>query len=413
MKVKARPPAPLALLVAAAAVLGGGAARGQPALFGTAEVSAGGGEDSNMFLPVSVDPAMRPPLVGGWFGRVAPRLSAALAGGGWRLEGSYALDYRASDAAGRLADQRVDLALAFPRLGRLAAVLTASAGRFDPSRFGDDRFLFAAGELALRLEITPPLRLSGAYRAELRRYPARGQSDLLHIAEARVAYRPEARGGGWYLALDPVRASLTDNGDLRLVRVGPDLELVLGRLSLGAWGWGGFVDGAGTARLWQVGGGVGALYRLADVLDAVFTADWAGSPGSADVAAADYARRYLALTLVGHLTGRHAWAHSAAADADLDLAPAVRDGRVRLRVRAAGATAVTVIGSWDGWEAPGRPLSATRQPGLWEAWIELPPGPQRYRFLVDGTAMRPSAAPRYVPDDFGGEDAVIDMPEAP
>src|SRR4051812_16012655 len=90
------------VLAAVLAVRGAGAQ-----VLGTAEVAAGGGHDSNMFPPLVVDPTTRPPLVGGWFGRAAPRLSAGVVAGGWRVETAYALDYRASNAAGQLIDQRL------------------------------------------------------------------------------------------------------------------------------------------------------------------------------------------------------------------------------------------------------------------------------------------------------------------
>ena len=42
--------------------------------------------------------------------------------------------------------------------------LGAAVGRFDASRYPDDRFLFAGGELLLRVELGPAVRVTGAYR---------------------------------------------------------------------------------------------------------------------------------------------------------------------------------------------------------------------------------------------------------
>jgi hypothetical protein len=373
---------------------------------GTAEVAAGAGHDSNMFPPLVVDPATRPPLVGGWFGRVAPRLSAGVVAAGWRLETAYVLDYRGSDAAGHLVDQRLELGVNLPRLGPLALVLTLAGGRFDATRYSDDRFLFASAELAARLELGASVRVAAAYRAEPRRYPNRATSDLVHTADARLTYQPAGAVGPFYLALDPVRLSLVDATALRVARAGPDLELVIRRVSLGLWGWGGALDRPDAVRLWQMGAGLGCLVRLGDHLDAVVTADWTGSPGSSDPAAGDYARRYVALSLVAHASGR---TRVSRPDEPARLAPLVEGGRARLRVRAARAAAVAVIGSWDDWQAEGQPL-IRKDSDLWEAWIALPPGQHRYRFLVDGQSVRAPDAPRYLPDDFGQEDAVLEVP---
>jgi hypothetical protein len=405
--------------VAAAALFVGAmrVAIAQPALFGTAEISAGGGHDTNMFLPVATAATTHPPRIGGWFGRAAPRVGGALRAGTWRLETSYALDYRGSDAAGRLVEQRVDAGLTIPRLGPLQPGVAASVGRFDASQYTDDRFLFASGELSLRWEITAAVRASGSYRAEVRHYPNRipgADSDLVHLADLRLAYHPpppvEFARRGWYLGLDPVRASLVDSGDLRFIRAGPDVEVIIQRVSIGVWGWAGSLERSGLSHLWQVGAGLGCLVRLSPNLDGVATVDLTGSPWSNDPVAQDYARRYAALSLVAHVSGRASFArHTDGAD----LAPAIGAGRVRFRLRAAHAHAVEVIGSWDDWHTPGRAMGSTAEAGLWEASFDLPPGRHRYRFVVDGKPVRPPDAPRYVPDDFGGEDAVVDVAQSP
>jgi hypothetical protein len=392
------------------------AAAAEPALFGTAEVSASGGHDTNMFLQVSPDAAMREPRISGYYGRVSPRLGAGLSAAGWRLDLVYDLDYRGSDAAGHLLLQQIDLSIAAPRLGRLRPTLLGSAGRFDASRFPADQFNFAGGGLELRYEITDTVRVTGAYRAELRAFPQRaGERDLVHLAELRFAYRPaptfEVGVGSAYLAVAPAHAAVMDDGTVQVIRVGPDTELVWGRLSLGLSVWGGTIEFASVGRDWQVGGGVGALVRLSRNLDLSATVDLTAAPWADELRSQDYSRRYFGLGLVAHATGRHALT---GAPAPAALRPVVEKGRVRFRMRSPQAEAVTVVGSWDDWAAPGQTLAHTGEAGLWEGWVEVPPGVHRYRFLVDGRAVRPPDAHRYVKDDFGEEDAVLEVPqEAP
>jgi hypothetical protein len=159
---------------------------------------------------------------------------------------------------------------------------------------------------------------------------------------------------------------------------------------------------------WQVGGGVGALVRLSRYLDLSGTVELTAAPWADPPQSQDYSRRYFGVGLVGHGTGRHAFG---AARAQERLRPVVDKGRVRFRLRSGQASAVTVIGSWDDWATPGQTLSHTADGGLWEAWVQVPPGSHRYRFLVDGRTVRPPDAPRYVKDDFGEEDAVLEVPQ--
>src|SRR5439155_23709970 len=110
-----------------------------------------------------------------------------------RFDLSYALDYRGSQAAGHLALQQLELAVAMLHIGRLRPTLSASVGRFDASRYPADRFLFAGAGLDLRLELSEAFRVSAGYRVELRSFPGRAdERDVVHLAELRVAYRPHS-----------------------------------------------------------------------------------------------------------------------------------------------------------------------------------------------------------------------------
>lgn len=389
-----------------------GSAVADPAIFGTVEVGVSGGHDDNMFLQVSPDAATRQPRIAGWFGHATPRLGVALSVGGWRFDLSYAGDYRGSQVAGHLILQQLDLSIAFPRLGRLRPTLVGSAGRFDATQFSTDRFLFAGGGLDLRLELGGSFRATASYRAELRSFPERaGERDLVHVAELRFSYRPspsiEVGAGSAFLSVAPAHAAVLDDGTVQALRFGPDTDLVWGRLTVGLSAWGGTIAVAGLGRDWQVGGGMGALLRLGENVDLSASADLTFAPWASDLRAQDYTRRYFGLGLVAHATGRHALSSSPPEG----LRPVVQKGKARFRLRSGQASTVMVVGSWDDWAAPGQTLEHTREPGLWEAWVEVPPGTHRYRFLVDGRTVRPPDAPRYARDDFGGEDAVIEVPK--
>jgi hypothetical protein len=401
-----RPPAVvLALLCVSRSV------SAEPAAFGSAELAAGGGYDSNMFLQVSPDTAAREPRLSGWFAHVEPRLGTALSAGGFRFDLSYALDYRGSEAAGHMALQQVDLAIVLLNIGRLRPTLTGTVGRFDASRFSTDRFLFAGGGLDLRLELTNAFRVTAGYRLEVRTFPGRAdEKDLVHLGDLRFGFRPSSQLefglGSTYFALAPAHAAVMDDGTIRVLRVGPDTELVSHHLSLGLSAWGGTISVAGVGRDWQVGGGLAALYRITRNLDLACWVDLTFAPWASDLRAQDYTRQYLGLGVVGHVTGKTSIQQH---PPEADLRPMVKDGQVRFRAKAPAAASVTVVGSWDDWAGPGTALSATKEPGLWEAWVALPAGTHRYRFMVDGRPARPPDAPRYLPDDFGGEDAVIDV----
>jgi hypothetical protein len=379
----------------------------EPAVFGTAELAAGGGYDSNMFLQVSPDVATREPRLFGWFAHLEPRLGAALAVGGWRFDLSYAVDYRGSQAAGHLALQQVDLAIVALHIGRLRPTLTGTLGRFDASRFSSDRFVFAGGGLDLRLELTAAVRVTAGYRLEVRSFPERAnERDLVHLGELRLIHRPDPGIDGTYFTVAPVHGALMDDGTVQVLRLGPDAELVAHRLSLGVSVWGGTIAVAGIGRDWQVGGGLAALFRMTRNLDLAAWVEVSSAPWAGDPRAADYSRRYLGLGVVGHVSGRTTLVQH---EETQDLRPIVKDGRARFRLAAPTAATVEVVGSWDDWASPGATLSPTKEPGLWEAWVAVPAGTHRYRFMVDGRAVRPPDAPRYLPDDFGGEDAVIDV----
>lgn len=79
---------------------------------------------------------------------------------------------------------------------------------------------------------------------------------------------------------------------------------------------------------------------------------------------------------------------------------------VLFRVQAARARHVAVIGSFHAW----RPVAMHHKGSTWSVTIALPQGRYQYRFLVDDSSVLPRNARAYVPDGFGGTNAVLEVP---
>jgi hypothetical protein len=382
----------------------------EPAGFATGEIGLGGGYDDNMFLQISPDAALREPLVSGAFAHVAPRVGAGLAAGGWRLDLGYLLDYRGSDAAGHLAFQEAELAVAFPSLWRLRPTLTGKVGRFDASRYDTDRFTLVGGGIELRLALTETLRVIGGYQLERRTFPNRAsEHDNVHLGELRFSWRPEplleVGVGSSYLAVAPAHAALMDDGTVRSLRFGPDGQLVWKRMSLGLSLWAGNITVPGRTE-WQVGGGAGLVVRLFENVDLAASFEVSRAPWTDAASAQIYERSAFVLGIVGHVSGRVSLGGRREVD---EQRPLVQAGRVRFRLKATAAVSVAVIGSWNDWASPGVELTHSGPPGMWEGWVDVPPGTYRYHMIVDGQPVRPPDAVRYEADDFGSEDGIVEI----
>ncbi|HJZ55069.1 MAG TPA: glycogen-binding domain-containing protein [Gemmataceae bacterium] len=77
-----------------------------------------------------------------------------------------------------------------------------------------------------------------------------------------------------------------------------------------------------------------------------------------------------------------------------------------IKLKAPGATCVTVAGSFCGWTHEGYPLKQDRH-GVWTVRLALPPGKYEYRFLVDGQWENDPACTERVPNPFGSENCVF------
>ncbi len=73
-----------------------------------------------------------------------------------------------------------------------------------------------------------------------------------------------------------------------------------------------------------------------------------------------------------------------------------------------GATSVDVVGEFTDWKLV---AMQTDDDGGWSAGVDLEAGrAYRFRYLLDGNRWENDwAADGYVPNDFGGEDSVVDV----
>ena len=79
--------------------------------------------------------------------------------------------------------------------------------------------------------------------------------------------------------------------------------------------------------------------------------------------------------------------------------------RHQFHYEGADASSVRVTGSFCDW-TEGHALKKDKK-GVWKASVSLSPGRYEYRFLVDGEWRDDPRAQERVPNDFGGENAVV------
>ena len=82
--------------------------------------------------------------------------------------------------------------------------------------------------------------------------------------------------------------------------------------------------------------------------------------------------------------------------------------KVRFELSAANASMVSVAGTFHDWKPGATPLSflgGTK----WARKLFLAPGHYEYRFVVNGQWVEPPHAKDYVPNPFGGRNAVVEI----
>jgi len=81
--------------------------------------------------------------------------------------------------------------------------------------------------------------------------------------------------------------------------------------------------------------------------------------------------------------------------------------QVHFKVEANGAKAVSVAGSFNGWDPNGTPLNKSGE--AWDTTIFLPRGRYEYKFVVDGKWLPDPGAQESVANPFGSHNSVLSV----
>ena len=94
-------------------------------------------------------------------------------------------------------------------------------------------------------------------------------------------------------------------------------------------------------------------------------------------------------------------------------ASAVSPATVEFVLVASTASTVSLVGSFNDWNAAATPLRPTATPGVWSVTVPLTPGRHVYAFVVDGSEwIADPTAPQAPDDDFGAPNSVIMIGES-
>ncbi len=85
-----------------------------------------------------------------------------------------------------------------------------------------------------------------------------------------------------------------------------------------------------------------------------------------------------------------------------------RTKRTEFRLAMPSATAVSVAGTFNNWDADKNPLRKGKD-GLWRGSLMLPRGRHEYCFVVDGKWMSDPKADDSVPNPYGGNNSVLEI----
>jgi serine protease AprX len=95
------------------------------------------------------------------------------------------------------------------------------------------------------------------------------------------------------------------------------------------------------------------------------------------------------------------------------LSPLIGSDGITFLLHEHNAERVSVLGSWNGWQASGLSASEVR-PGVWQARRQpLAPGLYAYKYLIDRKRWQDDPSnPRKRPDGFGGFNSIFEIKEA-
>lgn len=81
---------------------------------------------------------------------------------------------------------------------------------------------------------------------------------------------------------------------------------------------------------------------------------------------------------------------------------------VQFALAAPGASQVTLVGDFNGWDARATPLQPVGAAGVWAIEVPLTQGRHEYAFVVDGREWRPDpTAPRAPVNEYGPPNSVV------
>ena len=394
-----------------------------------ADVFAGGGYDSNLFLLVAADPDSPTyrPYAGGFL-RLAPAATLALAGDDLRLELRGSTDVRQTFGSGTLFIDEGQLTLIRPEVGPFDVRLGLTGGRFDATIDDGLSFWSLGGSLEAAWRLFDRWRFTASYRLLGRWFGAPARigviRDLAQDAELRIAWAPRlasqiALSVGYVdlrSSLDPATAGAAGlTGQFERLWAGLDgAHVAASGVRLYVAAWAGAMRPDGQPADLQLGGAAAASLEIGGDIEAVLRYDGLvdrRSAGSAETSGFQHHVVTAGLQWRSRTGPQRRAREAQAAPAQAERTPAVSGGRVRFTVRAPRARSVSVVGSWNDWArgAAEQVLQPGPEPGSWQGQLVLQPGTYRFQFVEDGRAVRPPAAVRYAPDDFGGEDGILEI----
>ncbi len=83
--------------------------------------------------------------------------------------------------------------------------------------------------------------------------------------------------------------------------------------------------------------------------------------------------------------------------------------KVDFQFYAPDANSVVVVGEFNGWQPI--PLKKVRK-GMWKLTLDVPPGTYQFRYLVDNHYWANDESTPTVPNPFGTENSVFEVPES-